>query len=333
MYRLLLLFFPIFIFSNTIKVGKKEQYKTIKKAIAASKSGDSILVENGVYKEGNISITKPITLIGIGNPVLDGEMKYEILSFRANKIKLKGFKIINSGQDDVTNIGAIRLYDSKYCTIENNVFENNYFGIYIQRGYRCLIQNNRITSNRSKSQEGMGDGIHAWVSEELWIKNNYIEGHKDGIYLEKVIKTYVYGNYSKNNLRYGLHFMFSDDDVYVRNTFDNNNAGVAVMYSNNVGMIGNNFINNWGDANYGLLLKEINFSKIKLNNFQNNTAAIYLDGATKIDFYKNNFENNGWGMKISSNCMENRIMNNNFVNNIFDVSTTGTMKMNQFKKN
>ena len=333
MFRLLLLFFPIFIFSNTIKVGKKEQYKTIKKAIAASKSGDSILVENGVYKEGNISITKPITLIGIGNPVLDGEMKYEILSFRANKIKLKGFKIINSGQDDVTNIGAIRLYDSKYCTIENNVFENNYFGIYIQRGYRCLIQNNRITSNRSKSQEGMGDGIHAWVSEELWIKNNYIEGHKDGIYLEKVIKTYVYGNYSKNNLRYGLHFMFSDDDVYVRNTFDNNNAGVAVMYSNNVGMIGNNFINNWGDANYGLLLKEINFSKIKLNNFQNNTAAIYLDGATKIDFYKNNFENNGWGMKISSNCMENRIMNNNFVNNIFDVSTTGTMTMNDFKKN
>jgi nitrous oxidase accessory protein len=87
MFRLLLLFFPIFIFSNTIKVGKKEQYKTIKKAIAASKSGDSILVENGVYKEGNISITKPISLIGIGNPVLDGEMKYEILSFRANRYK------------------------------------------------------------------------------------------------------------------------------------------------------------------------------------------------------------------------------------------------------
>ena len=333
MFRLFLLFFPIFIFSSTIKVGKNEQYKTIKSAVAASKSGDSILVEKGVYKEGNINIDKSLTIIGKERPILDGEMKYEILSFRADHIVLKGFKIINSGEDQVKNIGAIRLYNSQYAIIDNNIFENNYFGIYIQRGFRCLIQNNKITSTRSKSQEGTGDGIHAWVSEEMWIKNNFIEGHKDGIYLEKVTKSYIYKNYSKKNLRYGLHFMFADNDVYVGNTFDNNNAGVAVMYSNNVNMYANNFINNWGDASYGLLLKEISFSKIKNNRFQNNTAAIYLDGATKIDFYENNFEDNGWAMKISSNCMENRIKSNNFINNIFDVSTTGTMTMNDFKNN
>ncbi len=333
MFRLLFLLFPVFIFSKVLKVGKNEQFKTISKAVSASKNGDSILVESGIYKEGNINIDKSLTLIGIGRPVLDGEMKYEILSFRANRIVLKGFKIINSGEDEIKNIGAIRLYNSHFSIIENNIFENNYFGIYIQRGFRCLIQNNKITSNRSTSEERTGDGIHAWVSEEIWIKNNYIEGHKDGIYLEKVVKSYVFRNYSKKNLRYGLHFMFSNDNVYVNNTFDNNNAGVAVMYSNNVGMVGNNFINNWGDSNYGLLLKDISFSKIKNNRFQNNTTAIFLDGATKIDFFKNNFENNGWGMKINANCMENKIISNNFINNTFDVSTNGTMVMNVFKKN
>lgn len=333
MFRLLFLFFPVFIFPNVLKVGKNEQFKTIRQAVAASKSGDSILVESGVYREGNLSITKPLSLIGIGRPVLDGQMKYEIVSFRANNIVLKGFKIINSGEDEIKNIGAVRLYNSQYSTVENNIFENNYFGIYIQRGYRCLIQNNRITSTRATSQEGSGDGIHAWVSEEIWIKNNYIEGHKDGIYLEKVINSYIYHNYAKKNLRYGLHFMSSNDDVYVNNTFDNNNAGVAVMYSNNVGMVGNNFINNWGDANYGLLLKDISFSKIKNNRFHNNTTAIFLDGATKIDLLKNDFENNGWGMKINSNCMENKVINNNFVNNTFDVSTSGSMTMNDFKRN
>lgn len=333
MFKILLLFFPVFIFSTVLKVGKNEQFTTIKQAVAASKSGDSILVESGVYKEGNINLDKPLSLIGIGLPVLDGEMKYEIVSFRANHILMKGFKLINSGEDEIVNIGAVRLYDSQYSTIENNIFENNYFGIYIQRGFRCLIQNNRITSRRATSQERSGDGIHAWVSEELWIKNNYIEGQKDGIYLEKVIKSYIYHNYSKKNLRYGLHFMFADDNVYVNNTFDNNNAGVAVMYSNNVGMVGNNFINNWGDANYGLLLKDISFSKIIDNRFHNNTTAIYLDGATKIDLLKNDFENNGWGMKINSNCMENKIINNNFVNNVFDVGTSGSMAMNDFKRN
>lgn len=333
MFRFFLLFFPVLLFSNVLKVGKTEQYPTIKAAVAAAKSGDTIVVESGIYKEGNISIDKPLSLIGVGRPVLDGQMKYEILSFRANHIVLKGFKIINSGEDEIVNIGAVRLYDSHFSTIENNIFENNYFGIYIQRGYRCLIQNNKITSKRATSQERSGDGIHAWVSEELWIKNNYIEGHKDGIYLEKVVNSYVFHNYSKKNLRYGLHFMFANNNVYVNNTFDDNNAGVAVMYSNNVGMAGNNFINNWGDASYGLLLKDISFSKIKHNRFQNNTTAILLDGVTKIDFFKNDFENNGWGMKISSNCMENKIINNNFINNVFDVSTTGSMTMNDFKKN
>ncbi len=333
MFRFLLLFFPVLLFSTTLHVGKNLKYKTIKSAIAASKSGDSILVESGIYKEGNINLNKSIALIGVGRPILDGEMKYEILSLRANSIILKGFKIINSGQDPVLNLGAVRLYDSHYSTVENNIFENNYFGIYIQRGFRCLIQNNRISSSRAVSQEGSGDGIHAWVSQELWIKNNYITGHKDGIYLEKVVQSYIYHNYSTKNLRYGLHFMFANDNVYVNNTFDNNNAGVAVMYSNNVGMVGNNFINNWGDANYGLLLKDISFSKIKHNRFHNNTTAIFMDSATKIDFYQNDFENNGWALKINSNCMENRISSNNFINNTFDVSTSGSAMMNDFKKN
>ncbi|HCN12767.1 MAG TPA: nitrous oxide reductase family maturation protein NosD, partial [Chryseobacterium sp.] len=88
MFRVLFLFLPIFIFSNILKVGKNEKFKTIQSAVASSQSGDSILVESGHYKEGNINITKPLTIIGIGRPVLDGEMKYEILSFRANHIVL-----------------------------------------------------------------------------------------------------------------------------------------------------------------------------------------------------------------------------------------------------
>mgnify|MGYP002414118869 CR=1 FL=1 len=106
MFRLMFLFFPVLIFSNILKVGKNEQFKTIKQAVAASKSGDSILVESGVYKEGNLSITHPLSLIGIGRPVLDGEMKYEILSFRANNIVLKGFKIINSGDRKSTRLNS-----------------------------------------------------------------------------------------------------------------------------------------------------------------------------------------------------------------------------------
>ena len=57
----------------------------------------------------------------------------KVVSFRANHITLEGFKIINSGEDEVTNIGAVRLYNSQFSVIKNNIFENNYFGITVQK--------------------------------------------------------------------------------------------------------------------------------------------------------------------------------------------------------
>lgn len=329
----LLLILPIFAFSAVFKVGINEQYKTIKSAIAAAQSGDTIFVQKGHYIEGTIDLQKSITLIGIDRPVIDGKMNGEIITFNADNIVLKGFKLINSGRDEIRSVAAVHIYTSADSVIDNNIFENNHFGIYVQRGLRVLISNNKITTNRGTSEENIGDGIHLLGSREIWVKNNYISGHKDGIYLEKNAKCFIFHNLSRHNLRYGLHFMFSNDSVYTGNVFDNNEAGVAVMYAMNVSMYDNKFINNWGDSVFGLLLKEISYSKIKGNTFQNNTTAIFADGATKIDFYNNQFENNGWAIKINSNCMENKLMRNNFVNNTFDVSTNGTVVMNEFRFN
>lgn len=329
----LLLILPIFAFSAVFKVGKNEQYKTIKSAIAAAQSGDTIFVQKGHYIEGTIDLQKSITLIGIDRPVIDGNMDGEIITFNADNIVLKGFKLINSGRDEIRSVAAVHIYTSADSVIDNNIFENNHFGIYVQRGLRVLISNNKITTNRGTSEENIGDGIHLLGSREIWVKNNYISGHKDGIYLEKNAKCFIFHNLSRHNLRYGLHFMFSNDSVYTGNVFDNNEAGVAVMYAMNVSMYDNKFINNWGDSVFGLLLKEISYSKIKGNTFQNNTTAIFADGATKIDFYNNQFENNGWAIKINSNCMENKLMRNNFLNNTFDVSTNGTVVMNEFRFN
>ena len=328
-----LLILPIFAFSAVFKVGKNEQYKTIKSAIAAAQSGDTIFVQKGHYIEGTIDLQKSITLLGIDRPIIDGNMNGEIITFNADNIVLKGFKLINSGRDEIRSVAAVHIYTSADSVIDNNIFENNHFGIYVQRGLRVLISNNKITTNRGTSEENIGDGIHLLGSREIWVKNNYISGHKDGIYLEKNVKCFVFHNLSRHNLRYGLHFMFSNDSVYTGNVFDNNEAGVAVMYAMNVSMYDNKFINNWGDSVFGLLLKEISYSKIKGNTFQNNTTAIFADGATKIDFYNNQFENNGWAIKINSNCMENKLMRNNFVNNTFDVSTNGTVVMNEFRFN
>ena len=124
------------------------------------------------------------------------------------------------------------------------------------------------------------------------IIGNNVTGHRDGIYFEFVTNSVIWRNTSFHNLRYGLHF--SNDNSYITNIFENNGAGVAVMFSHGVKMFGNYFLNNWGDAAYGILLKEINDSYIEGNRFEKNTIAVYAEGANRIQLKKNIFKSKGF---------------------------------------
>jgi len=120
-----------------------------------------------------------------------------------------------------------------------------------------------------------------WHSNHILIDNNLLFKSRDGIYLEFSDDCVISNNISKENIRYGLHFMFSNNDIYKNNTFENNGAGVAVMFSKKIKMYDNHFQYNWGSASYGLLLKEINDAEIIGNTFEENTIGINVEAPTE----------------------------------------------------
>ena len=333
----LLFFVAIFLFAynenaRIITVGKQQVYTTIKSALQVCNNGDTVSVEKGTYKEGNITISKSILFKGIGYPILDGEKKFEILSIKANNVTVIGFYVQHSGFATLDDPGGIKIYNSNNVSILNNQLYDNFFGIYIQYGKNCIVKGNKIIAF-GKEEQKIGNGIHCWKSDSLQIIANNIKGHRDGIYFEFVTHSIIWRNISTNNIRYGLHFMFSNNDSYITNVFKNNGAGVAVMFTKNVIMIDNTFTQNWGDAAYGLLLKEISDSYILGNHFFKNTSGIFMEGTNRIEVKNNVFEDNGWAMKIQASCMDNLIENNNFLGNTFDVGTNGSLVLNIFNKN
>lgn len=319
-------------YAAIIHVGSHHVFKTILPALKFAKNGDTVLVEKGFYKEGNIVINKEIYFLGRDFPTIDGDRKFEVLSIKSNNVTVKGFKIQHSGYATMDDPGGIKVYDSHHVTIIDNLVYDNFFGIYLQYSKNCIIKNNKIIAFGKEEQE-IGNGIHCWKSDSLQIIGNYVSGNRDGIYFEFVTNSVIWRNISANNIRYGLHFMFSNDDAYFSNIFENNGAGVAVMYTKNVVMMNNTFKDNWGDAAYGLLLKDISDATIFNNRFINNTSAIFMDGGNRIIVEKNTFKANGWGLKIQASCMENVIENNNFLGNTFDVSTNSTLVQNIFISN
>lgn len=323
---------PYFVFAKKIEVGVDRPYKTIKSALLQIHNGDTIYVYEGTYKEGNIIIDKEVKLIGKNFPVLDGQKKFEVLSVKSANTLICGFRIIHSGYATLDDPCAIKVYDTRNVTIRDNIIDDNFFGIYIQFSKNCIVKNNRIIAYGIEEQQ-IGNGIHCWKSDSLQIIGNSISGHRDGIYFEFVTNSIIWRNISAKNIRYGLHFMFSNNDSYITNVFKNNGAGVAVMFTNKVKMFNNVFEENWGDAAYGLFLKEISDSYIYGNRFIKNTSGIHMEGTSRIKVEKNVFEANGWGMKIQASCMDNEIVSNNFLGNTFDISTNGSLVLNTFNGN
>src|SRR5690606_20307406 len=72
--------------AGSIEVSASSGIASIKEAIAKAQPGDTIVLNGGVCKEGNIIIDKPLSVIGRNNPVIDGEHKYEIFSVQADHV-------------------------------------------------------------------------------------------------------------------------------------------------------------------------------------------------------------------------------------------------------
>ena len=317
---------------RTIHVGSAQSITTIRQGIHEANDGDTLLVHKGFYQEGNLIIEKSIHLIGMDYPILDGENQVEIMTIHGHDITIQGFIFQNTGITSIQDLAGIKVLESQRIKIIHNQFKDTFFGIYLANSSHCWIERNQLEAN-AEAEHQIGNGIHLWKCEFITITENKIKGHRDGIYFEFVTNSLITKNHSEGNMRYGLHFMFSHRDEYRENTFVNNGAGVAVMYTKDVHMINNRFDHNWGPSAYGLLLKDIRDSFIENNFFTTNSVGIFMEGSSRNQIRKNSFKENGYAIKLQASCDDNNFQRNNFQQNTFDMVTNGTLVLNHIEQN
>ncbi len=301
-------------------------------AIQRVAPGGRVLVRKGVYREPLIRIDRPLTIEGEAGAVLDGSGAHTILEVAADDVTVRGLTLRNTGPSQVDERAGIQVHDARGCHIEDNRLEQTLFAIYLAKVQDCTVRGNVIRGHEA-AQTVSGNGIHIWSSERVQVLGNDVRGHRDGIYFEFVKHGRVVGNRSERSARYGMHFMFSDDCHYEDNVYRDNANGIAVMYSNRVEMIRNRFEHNWGSAAYGLLLKDINDSRIEGNLFLSNSVGLYLEGANRNTVLGNTFRGNGWALKTLANAQGNLYERNVFEANAFDVGTNSRENVSRFQEN
>ncbi len=302
--------------------------------IAAAKAGETIEVEAGVYRE-HVRIDKPISLVARGVAVLDGGGSGDIVEISAPDVTLRGFTIRNTGIDLDKENAAVRVVAPR-ATIEGNTLEDILFGIDLREAPDCVVRGNRI-GGKKLDVARRGDGLRLWRADRTVVENNVIHDGRDAILWYSTGVT-VRRNRG-HDCRYGLHLMFSDQVTITENEFSNNSVGIYLMYSTGVELRQNRLIGNRGPSGYGIGLKEADQFSVRENLIVGNRAGVYIDGSPFTarqpgEFTRNTLAYNDVGIVFLPSARNNELTDNNFIDNIDQVSVAGrgSLEANRFWK-
>lgn len=295
--------------------------------IDKAENNATILLAPGTYL-GPATVDKPLTIDGSDGATVDGQNNGTVITVKANGVKIKNVRIINSGERYDLLDAAISLFDSAKSEIVNNRIENCLFGISLKNSHDNLIKGNKISSK--PFDLGLrGDGLYLWWSDNNHLTNNEITNSRD------FVIWYSMGNTIENNIgkncRYSLHFMFADVNYVRNNYFENNSVGVYNMYSTGIMIENNTIIRSLGATGMGIGLKEASETVVKNNKILYCSRGIAVDESPFEPDTKNYFINNEivFNNEAVTFVTDGTRVNNVFEGNLFkwniqDVTVSGT---------
>ena len=309
--------------TTTWVVSPQGPFTSLSEAIQKAQPGDTLRVQGGTYK-GPIIVSKTLTLIGEGAPLIEGEGKGSVVKLQAPGIRFQGFRIRGSGAHLSEENSGIELL-APDIVVENNHLEDVLFGIYLRKAHRSKILNNRI-EGKSLPLPLRGDLIRLWYSDDVLIQGNILKRGRDVVlWFSNRLK--VQGNQISGG-RYGLHFMYCDDAEIRENILSHNSVGAFLMYSRRLRFRWNFVAYNRGGSGFGIGLKDLDDGLLENNLIVDNRVGVYVDNSpreiTSRCVYRNNvLAFNDFGVVLLPSVRRNLFEGNSFIENEEQVAIQG----------
>lgn len=223
--------------------------------------GDVVVLAPGEHP-GPVTIGKALTLQGEPGAVIAGGGKGSVITVTAPGAVVRGLEIRGSGTDlYAMDSGVFVAQTATGTRIEDNALLGNLVGIYLHGAEDSLASGNRIVGLQKGRTSEAGDGISVWNAPGARIVGNDISFGRDGIFT-KTSKRNVFSGNRLRNVRFGIHYMYTNDSEISGNVSVGNTVGYAIMFSDKLRVTGNT---SDGDRDHGLLLNYANASEISGN--------------------------------------------------------------------
>ena len=126
-------------------------------------------MQGGIYP-GGVVISRPVTLIGQNNPIIDGDDAGSLVTIRGTTASLSGFTLRGTG-DNLDHEDAAIVVENGTGILTGNHIEDALFGIYLKQAPDSVVRENTILS-KDLPIPRKGDGIKTWYSDRVVIERN-----------------------------------------------------------------------------------------------------------------------------------------------------------------
>lgn len=291
------------------------------KALEQSHEGDELILALGRYA-GPVHITRPLTLSGQAGAVIDGGHEGTVITVDAKDVTVRGLTVTNSGRSHDTIDAGIKLTKrAKGARVLDNDILGNLVGVDIHGARDALVKGNRIEGLRLARMNDRGNGIYVWNAPGSVVENNEIRYGRDGIFSNTSKRNTYRGNLMRD-LRFAVHYMYTNDSLVSGNISIGNHLGFAMMYSDRIVARDNISVN---DRDYGVMLNYTNKSDIFENFVTGGTRkCAFVYNSHRNLLAENTFHGCDIGVHFTAGSEHNTITGNAFVGNRTQVKYVGT---------
>ncbi|MBE2241994.1 MAG: nitrous oxide reductase family maturation protein NosD [Burkholderiaceae bacterium] len=289
--------------------------------VDAAAAGDVLRLAPGRHA-GPVRISRPLALVGEPGAVLAGPGRGTVVEVDAPDVRIEGLEITGSGRDLPAMDSAVLLQQSAVrAEVKGNRLRDNLFGVYVHGARDSNVQDNLIEGRNEVRTSEAGDGISVWNAPGARIVGNTVRGGRDGV-LVRISRDNVFERNSFSDLRFAIHYMYTQDSRVVGNRSRNNHVGWAMMYSDRV-EIRDNVSDD--DRDHGLLLNTTNDSWIAGNVVRRSRdKCVFVYNANNNVLRDNWFEGCPIGIHFTAGSEGNAMSGNAFVANRLQVKYVGT---------